>query len=167
MFSASFHLWFPCFVAANRHHFTMACFNPSYTMPGAISNVGLGFSCRTGPNVSGWGGYGYSGFGGAIGGRPSGMLGLTSGANFSRTSQLPPSEIVIQPPTCVLTIPEPVVSAVMPPVILSSSSPCSYGSSGYGYGSGSVGGCPRGGMMGGFQSIGPPRGRCNIYRCPC
>nr|ABU98599.1 beta-keratin 8 [Gekko gecko] len=43
-------------------------------------------------------------------------LGLTSGASVSCINQIPPSEVTIQPPPCVVTIPGPVL---LPPVSLS------------------------------------------------
>ncbi|XP_060117075.1 LOW QUALITY PROTEIN: keratin-associated protein 4-8-like [Heteronotia binoei] len=43
-------------------------------------------------------------------------LGITSGANVSCVSQIPPSEVVIQPPPVIAVIPGPVL---LPPVSLS------------------------------------------------
>ncbi|XP_015275958.1 PREDICTED: keratin-associated protein 10-7-like [Gekko japonicus] len=43
-------------------------------------------------------------------------LGLTSGASVSCINQIPPSEVTIQPPPCVVTVPGPVLAASCEPL---------------------------------------------------
>ncbi|CAI5798609.1 type II cytoskeletal 1-like [Podarcis lilfordi] len=66
------------------------------------------------------------------------------GVNTSCVSQIPPSQVVIQPPAFHITIPGPVMSASPEPVAVAGNTPCATGScyepcyggwGGYGYGS--------------------------------
>ncbi|XP_048364738.1 keratin-associated protein 5-5-like [Sphaerodactylus townsendi] len=43
-------------------------------------------------------------------------LGITCGAHIACINQIPPSEVVIQPPPCIITIPGPVLAATCEPV---------------------------------------------------
>uniref|UniRef100_A0A8D0HIE1 Uncharacterized protein n=1 Tax=Sphenodon punctatus TaxID=8508 RepID=A0A8D0HIE1_SPHPU len=88
-------------------------------------------------------GYGYGGLGlglglgGRFAGGVSALAGPLPGVNTSCVSQIPASEVVIQPPPpcfCI-TIPGPILSASCDPVAVGGNTPCargSYGSSGYG-----------------------------------
>ncbi|XP_060117049.1 late cornified envelope protein 1D [Heteronotia binoei] len=67
--------------------------------------------------------------GGYYGGATSASsLGLTSGGNIGCVTQLPPSEMVIQPAPCCVTIPGAVLSASCEPVRVAGYTACGGGS---------------------------------------
>uniref|UniRef100_A0A670ZBK5 Keratin n=1 Tax=Pseudonaja textilis TaxID=8673 RepID=A0A670ZBK5_PSETE len=66
-------------------------------------------------------------------------LGILPGANVGCINQVPPSEIVIQPPPFVVTIPGPILSASCEPVAVGGYSACAGGYGGYLGGGGGLG----------------------------
>ncbi|KAF7238333.1 Feather keratin 3 [Varanus komodoensis] len=149
--------WIP---KANSSHKAMACCPPSCVIPCSTPSIGIG-SCGIGSGYGG--GFGYSGFGYG-GGVSSTSLGMTSGAPASCISQIPPSEVVIQPSPCVITMPGAILSSSCEPMTVGGYSPCASGS-GYGYGGGSYGGFLGGGFHGGYQGICRPRRNSCKYPC--
>ncbi|CAI5798437.1 BetaBeta-keratin-related [Podarcis lilfordi] len=98
------------------------------------------------------------------------------GINTSCVSQIPPSEVVIQPPSFTLTIPGPILSASNDQVAVAQNAPCATGYGGYcgygGYGSGY--GCGYGYGYGRRSRYGYPCSypgysrRCSYSSCgPC
>ncbi|KAL8184678.1 UNVERIFIED_CONTAM: hypothetical protein K2H54_024753 [Gekko kuhli] len=134
------------------------------TYSGQLPSYGLGSICGTG---------GYSGLGtlsggwsglGTLSGGWSGLGSLACG-NVACASQLPGSEVVIQPPPSVVTIPGPVLSTSEPAAV-AAYTPCATGYSGQGsqalsplYSGGSLGGYGRLGY-GGWRRYGQ---RCLPY----
>uniref|UniRef100_A0A670Z4D2 Keratin n=1 Tax=Pseudonaja textilis TaxID=8673 RepID=A0A670Z4D2_PSETE len=89
-------------------------------------------------------------------------LGTLAGIVPSCINQIPPSEVTIQPPACVVTIPGPILSASCDPVAVGGNSPCAPAGS---FGQGlplSLGGQPRLGSRYGFVG-----NRGSICYSPC
>ncbi|XP_053133756.1 uncharacterized protein LOC128337140 [Hemicordylus capensis] len=132
----------------------MSCQVPSCVIP---CGIGGGSGGSIGGGICGSIGSGTIGYGGGMGGGmgvSSSSLGIVPGASVSCVSQVPPSELFIQPSPVVITIPGPVLSAAggaSGEVSVGSYSPCAYGSSGYGYGMGSSGGYLGGGIGTGYR----------------
>ncbi|XP_066466263.1 chorion class B protein M2410-like [Tiliqua scincoides] len=151
----------------------MANCGPACTVPSCDSTpiVGLG---STGCRGLGWGygGLGYGGLGWGYGGlgygglgygygsgaqvETSGNLGTLSGVIPQPINQIPPSEVVIQPPPSVVTIPGAILSASCEPTTVGGNTPCAIGgtgivgsgfSGGYGYGRAIYGGNLGGGLL--------------------
>ncbi|XP_015280351.1 PREDICTED: claw keratin-like [Gekko japonicus] len=130
------------------------------TYSGRLPSYGLGSVCGTG----GWSGLGalsggWSGLGtlsggwsglGTLSGGWSG-LGAQSGGNVACASQLPGSEVVIQPPPSVVTIPGPVLSTCEPAAV-AAYTPCATGYSGQG--SQALSPLYSGGAWGGYGRLG-------------
>ncbi|XP_060550294.1 chorion class A protein L11-like [Pantherophis guttatus] len=147
----------------------MACCPPSCAIPSCASApvVGLG-SAGCGP----WGygyrglglGYGYGyGYGGARFGESARNLGTLAGVAPSCISQIPASEVTIQPPAVVVTLPGPILSASCEPVAVGGHTPCAPGGFGNygGYYGGRLG---RYGRRGSICSYGR---RGSICTLPC
>ncbi|XP_032991960.1 shematrin-like protein 2 [Lacerta agilis] len=118
---------------------------PSCTIPSFASRPvvgfgsGYGLGCGYG-GYSGYGGYGgygsyggYGGYGGyGYGAEHAANLGILPGVQQSCISQLPQSEIVLQPPPINVTIPGAVLSASCEPIAVGGNTACAVGSYGYG-----------------------------------
>ncbi|KAJ6652046.1 hypothetical protein lerEdw1_015468, partial [Lerista edwardsae] len=80
-------------------------------------------------------GYGGLGLGYGIGGLPetSGHLGTLAGVIPSCVNQIPAAEIVIQPPSSMVTIPGHILSASCEPTAVGGNTPCAVGGSGIAY----------------------------------
>ncbi|XP_054829405.1 shematrin-like protein 2 [Eublepharis macularius] len=112
----------------------MAYCGPSYAVPSCASAPVVGFgSAGLGYGGFGSAGLGYSGLGlGSVYGHgplvgsgvPSVHLGTLSGVEPSCINQIPPAEVLIQPPACVVTIPGPILSATGEPVSVGGNTPC-------------------------------------------
>ncbi|ETE57516.1 Claw keratin, partial [Ophiophagus hannah] len=103
-----------------------------------------------------------SGLGGGLlgGGVSSGELGTLSGITPQAINQIPPAEIVIQPPSFIVTIPGPILSASCDPVAIGGNTPCAAPGSG-------ILGRPSAlsrGLLGGRNLQG---GRGNVTLIPC
>nr|XP_034953518.1 elastin-like [Zootoca vivipara] len=124
----------------------MASCGPSCAVPSCASTPVVGFGSAGLGGIGGLGGlglgdtYGY-GSGALVGsGIPSASLGILSGVAPSCINQIPPAEVVIQPPACIVTIPGPILSASCEPVAVGGNAPCSPGGLGSGLlGAGSLG----------------------------
>ncbi|KAK9390990.1 feather keratin B-4-like [Crotalus adamanteus] len=118
---------------------------PSCAIPSCASlpKIGLG-SCGIGSGLLGGGG------GGAA---SASNLGILPGANVGCISQIPSSEVVIQPPPVVVTLPGPILAASCEPVAVGGYSACASGSGGY--------------LGGGLGAICRPRRRSSICKYPC
>ncbi|KAJ6623922.1 hypothetical protein lerEdw1_014838, partial [Lerista edwardsae] len=147
----------------------MADCGPSCTVPSCASAPVVGFGSGgsgglgygygglgAGLGGLGFGGLGYGGFGGlgygyGIGGlgETSAHLGTLAGVVPSCVNQIPASEVVLQPPACVVTIPGPILSATCEPVSVGGITPCAAGGSGIG-GAGLLGAGIGGGLYGGL-----------------
>ncbi|KAJ6652808.1 hypothetical protein lerEdw1_010663 [Lerista edwardsae] len=114
---------------------------PSCVIPCSSPTYGLG-SCGMGGGMMG------GCMGGGMGGVSSSSLGILPGAAVSCITQIPSSEVVVQPPSYVMTIPGPIMSASCEPLRVGGYSPCSSG----------------GGMGGGMLGCYGGRQRS---RCPC
>ncbi|XP_066466536.1 uncharacterized protein [Tiliqua scincoides] len=128
----------------------MASCGPTCTIPScaSIPVVGLGSAgiranygrgLGYGNLGSGYGGLGYGSGAGALafgGSTSSGELGTLAGVIPQPINQIPPSEVVIQPPPSVVTIPGAILSASCEPVSVGGITPTAIGGSGIG-GSGS------------------------------
>ncbi|XP_015272026.1 PREDICTED: feather keratin B-4-like [Gekko japonicus] len=118
------------------------CYPPSCAIPSCASSPMLGLGpCGVGSGMLGYGG-----------GMPvsSSSLGITSGANVACVNQIPPSEVVIQPPPYVVTIPGPILAASCEPVAVGGYTPCASGSG-----------------SGGLRGICRPRRRYSTCGYPC
>uniref|UniRef100_A0A8C6XRK5 Uncharacterized protein n=1 Tax=Naja naja TaxID=35670 RepID=A0A8C6XRK5_NAJNA len=92
----------------------------------------------------------------------SGSLGTLDGIIPSCINQIPPAEVVLQPPSCVVTIPGPILSASCEPVAVGGNTPCAPAG---GFGQGlplSLGGSSRLGARYGFVG-----NRGSICYTPC
>ncbi|XP_066466530.1 chorion class B protein B.L1-like [Tiliqua scincoides] len=123
---------------------------------GGLGYGGLGWGYGgLGYGGLGYGGLGYGGLGYGYGSggqvETSGNLGTLAGVIPQPINQIPPSEVVIQPPPSVVTIPGAILSASCEPVSVGGNTPCAvggsgivgsglYGGLGYGYGRGLYGG---------------------------
>ncbi|XP_015270498.1 PREDICTED: uncharacterized protein LOC107113661 [Gekko japonicus] len=115
--------------------------SPSFAVPSVASSPVVGFgSASLGHNS----------------GVPFASLGVLSGVNRSCINQIPPAEVVVQPPPVVMTIPGPILSATGQLVFVGGNTPCavSYGGSGSGLSGGSD-------LYGSFGALG---GRLGSYR---
>ncbi|XP_053134555.1 shematrin-like protein 2 [Hemicordylus capensis] len=150
----------------------MANCGPACTVPSCASSPVVGFGSAGSSGLGygglgyGYGGLGYGGLGygyGAV--ENSGNLGTLAGVYPSCINQLPPAEVVVQPPASVVTIPGAILSASCEPVSVGGMTPCAiagsgivgaglYGSLGSGFGKGALG---RGG---GYFGRGALLGRC-------
>uniref|UniRef100_A0A670JZ74 Uncharacterized protein n=1 Tax=Podarcis muralis TaxID=64176 RepID=A0A670JZ74_PODMU len=96
---------------------------------GSLGPGGCGFGGGLGLGGGLGGGFGYgSGYGsGALvgSGIPSASLGILSGVQPSCVNQIPPAEVVIQPPAAIVTVPGPILSASCEPVAVGGYAPCS------------------------------------------
>lgn len=142
---------------------TMASCGPTCAIPScsSIPVVGLGSaSIRAnygrglgyGNLGSGYGGLGYGSGAGALAfgsSTSSGELGTLEGVIPQPINQIPPSEVVIQPPAFIVTIPGPILSASCEPISVGGITPTAIGGSGIG-GSGLLGS----GFSEGFGSSG-------------
>nr|XP_028566791.1 cuticle protein 64-like [Podarcis muralis] len=140
----------------------MAHCGPSCAVPSCASTPTVGFGSAALGRRGGLGyglgglGYGYGGLGYGYGGLGYGYGGAERAANLgvldgvipSCVNQIPPAEVVIQPPPSVLTIPGPILSASCEPLSVGGNTPCAvsgsgivggYGYGGWGYGSGLLG----------------------------
>nr|XP_034954763.1 claw keratin-like [Zootoca vivipara] len=157
---------------------------PSCAVPSCASTPTVGFGSAGGLGY-GYGGlgYGYGGLGYGYGGLGYGYggaeratnLGVLAGVAPSCVNQIPPAEVVIQPPVSVLTIPGPILSASCEPVSVGGNTPCAvggsgivggYGYGGWGYGDGLIGsswgyGLRRGGLFGRRSLLGRRGSVCN------
>nr|XP_020671456.1 claw keratin-like [Pogona vitticeps] len=137
----------------------MSCCPPSCAIPSSTPSVGFGpcgiasSGCYSG--YGGYGGYGgvpaspcgiassgcYGGYGG-YGGVPASALGITSGAAVGCITQIPSSEVTVQPPSVTMVIPGAILAASCEPLAVGGYSPCASGSGYRGsYGSGLQGIC--------------------------
>ncbi|KAJ6652045.1 hypothetical protein lerEdw1_015467 [Lerista edwardsae] len=100
-------------------------------------------------------GYGGLGYGYGIGGpaETSASLGTLEGVIPSCINQIPASEVVIQPPPCVVTIPGPILSASCEPTAVGGNTPCAVGGSGIAYRRGLWSPSLFGGYLGGRPNI--------------
>ncbi|XP_034953520.1 keratin, type II cytoskeletal 1-like [Zootoca vivipara] len=122
---------------------------PSCAVPSCASTPTVGFGSAGGLGWGGWGqgglgwgqgglGWGQGGLGWGQGGRgygaveSSGSLGTLAGVRPSCINQIPPAEVVIQPPPTVVTIPGPILSASCEPVSVGGNTPCAVDQCGYG-----------------------------------
>ncbi|XP_032991961.1 scale keratin-like [Lacerta agilis] len=140
----------------------MANCGPSCAVPSCASTPVVGFGSAGLGGFGGLGGLGGLGLGNTYGygsgalvgsGIPSASLGILSGVAPSCINQIPPAEVVIQPPACVVTIPGPILSASCEPVAVGGNAPCSPGGLGSGFlGAGSLGaGALGAGALGGSR----------------
>ncbi|XP_061462412.1 chorion class A protein L11-like [Rhineura floridana] len=139
---------------------------PTCAIPSCASapTIGLG-PCGVGGYGGGYGGSIGSGYGGGVGGGrlvggggvPASSLGIYPGANVGCISQVPPAEVVIQPPSFTVTVPGPILSASCDPVSVGGYTPCAdgYYGSGYPY---------RGYLGGGYKGSGRSKRVCG-YPC--
>ncbi|KAJ7307271.1 hypothetical protein JRQ81_009270 [Phrynocephalus forsythii] len=117
-------------------------------MPGYCGPSNAVPSCSAIPSV----GFGSSHFGSGFGLGGSGFGSLGSGGSVSATSlgvlqgvqpqcinQLPPNEVVIQPPPLVVTVPGAIMSATPVPVQVGGVAPCAASGSGSIFGLGGIG----------------------------
>ncbi|XP_053133211.1 chorion class B protein B.L1-like [Hemicordylus capensis] len=125
---------------------------------------GLGYGCGFGGlgSAYGLGGLGYGGLGSGYGAvETSGNLGTLAGVIPSPINQIPPSEVVIQPPPVVVTLPGAILSASCEPVSVGGNTPCAIRGSGI-LGSGLYGGLGSGLGYGAFGSRGGYYGRRSL-----
>lgn len=144
----------------------MADCGPSCAVPSCASTPTVGFgsagSFGCGYGGLGYGGWGHGGLGWGYGGHgygaveSSGSLGTLAGVRPSCINQIPPAEVVIQPPASVVTLPGPILSASCEPVYVGGNTPCAvdhWGYGGWGYGLGRRGYLRNKGHLGRRASI--------------
>ncbi|KAG8146937.1 hypothetical protein E2320_014024, partial [Naja naja] len=108
---------------------------PQFGLGSAGGSAGLGLAGRgglQGGSMGGLQGGSMSGLGGGLlgGGISSGELGTLSGIVPQPINQIPPAEVVIQPPSFIVTIPGPILSASCDPVAIGGNTPCAAPGSG-------------------------------------
>ncbi|XP_013923792.1 PREDICTED: beta-keratin-related protein-like [Thamnophis sirtalis] len=128
----------------------MAYCGPSCAIPSLSSSPTVGFG-SAGAGGLGYGILPYNAAASALA-ESSGSLGTLAGVIPSCINQIPPSEVVLQPPSCVVTIPGPILSASCEPTAVGGNAPCAIS------GSGIVGGNIYGNPLLGNLGLGPSRG---------
>nr|ABU98610.1 beta-keratin 22 [Gekko gecko] len=102
-------------------------------------------SCTSRPTI----GLGSCGMGSGYGTSAS-SLGVVPGVSPACINQIPPSEVMIQPPPFVLTVPGPILAASCEPVSVGGYTPCASS-----------------GSRGGARGICVPRRRYSVCGSPC
>ncbi|XP_013929042.1 PREDICTED: chorion class A protein L11-like [Thamnophis sirtalis] len=112
-----------------QSHCAPSCVIPSCRPTHAIGSCGIGGGYGFGSGGFGMGGgYGMSGYGGGSGlATSASSLGVVPGIPVSCISQIPSSEVVIQPPPFSLTIPGPILASSCEPLAVGGYSPCASG----------------------------------------
>ncbi|ETE68721.1 Beta-keratin-related protein, partial [Ophiophagus hannah] len=128
----------------------MAYCGPACAVPSLASSPTVGFG-SAGAGGLGYGILPYNPAASALA-ESSGSLGTLAGINPSCINQIPPAEVVLQPPSVLVTIPGPILSASCEPTAVGGNTPCAIS------GSGIVGSDLYGNLLSGNLGLGLRRG---------